>query len=52
MAKPIKDTPELFGKDAERFEELISTPRPVSQENRERAQKAYDWLKSISNFNL
>lgn len=42
MARPIKETPELFGEDAKRFEELISTPRPVSKEDWERAKKAYE----------
>ncbi|MCM1452564.1 MAG: hypothetical protein NC102_09900 [Clostridium sp.] len=50
MARPIKETPELFGKDAERFEKLISHRMPVSQEERERARKAYEVMKSISNF--
>lgn len=50
MARPIKDTPELFGKDAERFEKLISTTRPVSHEERKRAKKAYEIMKSISQF--
>ena len=44
MAKPIKDTPELFGEDARRFEKLISTPIPVSKEDSERARKAYESL--------
>lgn len=52
MAKPIKDTPELFGEDARRFEELISKPQPVSQEERERAEKAFEIMKKISNFPL
>ena len=50
MARPIKETPELWGKDAERFQELISTPKPVSKEEKERARKAYEVMKSISNF--
>lgn len=50
MARPIKDTPELFGQDAERFELLISQPKPVSKEKRKRAQRAYEIMKSISNF--
>ena len=50
MAKPIKETPELFGKDAERFERMISHPEPVSEEEKERARKAYEMMKSISNF--
>lgn len=50
MARPIKETPELSGKDAVRFENLISNPRPVSDEEKERARKAYEVMKSISNF--
>lgn len=50
MARPIKETPELYGKDAERFEKLISKVRPVSKDEKERARKAYEVMKSISNF--
>lgn len=50
MARPIKETPELTGKDAVRFEALISNPKPVSKEEKERARKAYEVMKSISNF--
>ncbi|MBO5296621.1 MAG: hypothetical protein J6B03_03380 [Candidatus Homeothermus sp.] len=50
MARPIKETPILYGKDAERFEKLISQPNPVSKEEKERAKKAYEIMKSISNF--
>lgn len=50
MARPIKETPELRGSDAVRFETLISTPKPVSKEEKERARKAYEVMKSISNF--
>lgn len=50
MARPIKETPELTGKDALRFEALISTSMPVSDEEKERARKAYQVMKSISNF--
>ena len=50
MARPIKETPELKGKNAARFEELISSPKPVSEEDKERAKKAYETMKSISNF--
>lgn len=35
MARPIKYTPELSGKDAVRFETLISNPRPVPNEEKE-----------------
>lgn len=50
MARPIKETPELYGKDAERFEKLISKVRPVSKDEKERARNAYEVMKSISNF--
>ena len=50
MARPIKETPELTGIDAARFEELISDQKPVSTEEIERARKAYEVMKSISNF--
>lgn len=50
MARPIKETPELYGQDAERFEKLISHPRPVSKQERDRAQRAYEVMKSISKF--
>lgn len=50
MARPIKETPELSGKDAARFETLISAPSPASDQERERARKAYELIKSISNF--
>ena len=48
MARPIKETPELRGDDAVRFETIISTPKPVSKEEKERAKKAYELMKSIS----
>lgn len=50
MARPIKETPELTGKDAVRFATIISNPNPVSNEEKERARKAYEIMKSISNF--
>ena len=50
MARPIKETPELRGNDALRFETLISVSKPVSEEEKERARRAYDVMKSISNF--
>ena len=50
MAKSIKDTPELSGKEADRFELLISQSQPASDEERARAKKAYEMMKSISNF--
>ncbi|MGM9844515.1 MAG: hypothetical protein ACI30S_09870 [Muribaculaceae bacterium] len=40
MARPIKETPELYGEDAARFEKLISKRRHVSEEEKERAKKS------------
>lgn len=50
MARPIKETPELIGKDADRFEEMISESHPVSDAEKDRAKKAYEVMKSISDF--
>jgi hypothetical protein len=50
MARPIKETPELAGKAAIRFEKIISKPTPVSKEWKESCKKAYEYMKSISNF--
>jgi hypothetical protein len=52
MARPIKETPVLKGKDAERFEKIISKPEPVSKERRDAAKKAYEFMQSISDFQL
>lgn len=46
MALPIKETPILKGKDAERFLKNISNPKPVSKEEYERAKAIYNELKS------
>lgn len=42
MALPIKETPVLTGKDAEKFIERMNNPKPVSQEEYERAKNLYD----------
>lgn len=51
MARPIKETPILYGEDARRFEELMKHPRKVSQEEKERREKDYEYFKSIAKFN-
>lgn len=48
MARPIKETLELTGVAAVRFEALISNPKLVSNEEKERARKAYEIMKSIN----
>lgn len=46
MARPIKPTPILYGKDAIRFEEKMKTQKPLSKEEREKQRKAYELFKS------
>jgi hypothetical protein len=50
MARPIKDTPILYGEDARRFTEAMENVVPISQERREKMQKAYEWFKSSAQF--
>jgi hypothetical protein len=50
MARPIKETPELKGKDAVRFAEKIANPTPVSQAEKDAAREAYEAFKAISTF--
>lgn len=47
MARPIKETPILYGKDAERFIERMNHPRKVSSEERERIRENYEFIKSV-----
>ena len=42
MARPIKDTPILFGEDARRFEERMEENRKVSAEELEQIQRNYN----------
>ncbi len=46
MAKPIKDTPLLTGKDAERFRWHLEHPSTISNKRREEAIKIYEILKT------
>lgn len=50
MARPIKETPVLRGKDAERFEERLKHPHPANDKERQAAKEAYEKFKSISTF--
>ena len=42
MARPIKETPILFGSDAKRFEERMQNPPKVSSEKRALIRKSYE----------
>jgi hypothetical protein len=52
MARPIKETPVLKGKDAKRFRKAMQNLQPVSQERLEEIKKSYEFLKQRSNFYL
>lgn len=50
MASPIKETPILRGKDAERFLRLMDEVKPVSKKELERIKKSYEYMMSIATF--
>lgn len=50
MARPIKETPVLKGKDAERFIERMDTVGRASAKEIEEARTAYEAFKAISTF--
>jgi hypothetical protein len=52
MARPIAETPILFGEDAERFTYEMNHVVPVPKEELERYEKSYEWLKSIADFDI
>ena len=47
MAKPIKETPILFGEDARRFEARMKEKRTESPEDRANRLAAYHLIMSI-----
>ena len=50
MARPIKETPILFGEDARRFEARMKEKRTESPEERERRLMIYEMLRATANF--
>lgn len=50
MARPIKETPVLRGKDAENFAKRMANPASVCKAEKEAAKKAYEAFKAISTF--
>ena len=46
MARPIKETPVVTGKDAKRFAEKMAHLKPESKEEREAAKKVYEKFKA------
>ncbi len=47
MARPIAETPILFGEDARRFEERMKHPRKTSPEELAEIKADYEWLKGM-----
>ncbi|MDR3269400.1 MAG: hypothetical protein LBT83_10085 [Tannerella sp.] len=44
MARPIKETPIVYGKDAVRILKEIENPEPLSKERVEEIRKAGEWF--------
>lgn len=52
MARPIKETPTLYGEDAIRFAEAVDNPRPVSITEIAQMEAAHQRFLSMTNFAL
>lgn len=50
MARPIKETPVVTGKDAKRFAEKMTHLKLESKEEKEAAKKVYEKFKAITTF--
>jgi hypothetical protein len=45
MARPIKETPVVYGKDAIRILKEIENPEPLPRERVEEIKRAGEWLR-------
>ena len=52
MARPIGETPVLYGEDAVRFLKEMENVKPASNEEKDRVRKAYEMLKEIATFKM
>ena len=52
MARPIKETPVLKGKDSKRFAEKMANLVPITKDERKRAEKVYEEFKLIAKFSM
>lgn len=50
MARPIKETPILYGKDAERFLNEMKDVKPTSEEEKQRVRASYERIKKLATF--
>ncbi len=46
MARPVKETPILFGDEAKRFEMQMMNPKRLTSERKKRIKKDYEFLRS------
>ena len=46
MARPIKETPILYGEEAHKFEMRMQSPELVSQERQERIVQDYEFMRN------
>lgn len=52
MARPVKETPILFGEDARRFEAIMKNPPQVNKEKQEEMKRDYEYIMSIFEDNI
>ncbi len=45
MARPIAETPVLYGADALRFESILQSTQPYSKEKKDKLRKTYEDFK-------
>ena len=46
MARPIKETPILYGEEAKKFEMRMLKPKPVTKERNVRIRQDYEFMRS------
>lgn len=46
MAKPVKETPILFGEEARQFEVKMLHPEPLAKKRQEEIKKDYEFLRT------
>ena len=52
MARPIGETPVLYGEDAVRFLKEMENVKPTTDEETDRVRKAYELMKDIATFSI
>ena len=52
MARPIGETPVLYGEDAVRFLKEMENVKSATDEEKERVRKAYEMMKKIAAFSM